>query len=217
MWLRKTDENHTSWATSLEHRLLCQQWAAIRTCRRGKRVVPKYNLLDRKPDCGQRLYNNFGRLSSNLDKIILPPSTLIWTNPTFGNLSITFKSLNDRGTFRFTYSNSCASFSKVYEFKPVSCGAFIAYPNPATDVLTLEFENTERLETLPGKIKLISEKTQEVVRLVDVVDIFSKKLFSSGNKVELRVADLPRGTYYIHSIPQDNSGQEKKSFRIMLE
>ena len=119
--------------------------------------------------------------------------------------------------FKLTYSNSCATFNRFYGIKSVSCAGFLAYPNPATSVITLEFENTQDLEYLPDRIDLISERDQKTVKTVDVIDVFSKKQFKDRNKVELNVIDLPRGTYYLHSIIPKDSKLELQKIRILLE
>ncbi len=76
----------------------------------------------------------------------------------------------------------------------VDIEVFTAYPNPSTDILTLEFEMTEsRL----GKVEVYAMGGQRVIsRIVDIQ--------AGKNKIQTEVADLPTGAY-IAMITTENS------------
>lgn len=158
-----------------------------------------------------------GASSISWTKISSTPASLPWTQPSTGNLSITFQGPNQQGMFRYNYSNACASLSKFYGFKSVSCAGLLAYPNPATSTMTIEFENTEELEYLPERVILISEATKQTVVSLNIGDYFSQKKFRDNNKIDMNVGELPRGVYYIHSVPAKDSKLEVQKIRVVLE
>jgi bacillolysin len=91
------------------------------------------------------------------------------------------------------------------------------YPNPARDLVTIEFEHAESLHALPEQIYLYSEHSTVPVRSVSIREVFENNAFRDGNKIAFRVSDLPRGIYYVHIIPGKNSGQKSEHIRIVLE
>jgi hypothetical protein len=74
----------------------------------------------------------------------------------------------------------------------------------------------QNLYGLPETIKLYSESSTIPVKLIRVADIYNKKEFKDGNKVEINVKDLPRGTYYLHIESKSNSEKIEK-MRILLQ
>lgn len=101
-----------------------------------------------------------------------------------------------------------------------SCGSFrsvAVYPNPATDVLTFQFDNPEIPGSLPGQIELYNESSTKLVKSILVQNAYNNNAFKYGNKVELDVKDLPRGTYYLHVIPDKSADQKIEKMRILLE
>lgn len=92
-----------------------------------------------------------------------------------------------------------------------------ASPNPAKDKLTLQFTNTESLKSLPSDIYLYPENSTNAVRSVSVKDIYDRKAFEDGDKINLSVGDLPRGVYYVHAIPSTDSKLSTQKIRVILE
>jgi hypothetical protein len=121
------------------------------------------------------------------------------------------------GSVSVTPSNACGTGSPAYFTVPAYGQFLMAYPNPATDVLTLEFKSTEVKESLPASIELYSESSTKSVKSVSVQDIAKNNAFKDGNKIELRVADLPRGIYYLHVKPNEKQKQEVQKMRIRLD
>ncbi|WP_353721911.1 T9SS type A sorting domain-containing protein [Dyadobacter sp. 676] len=159
----------------------------------------------------------FGTTSASWTKISSTPASLLWSSTGFGNMSITFKAIGEKGVFRLTTSNVCGSITKFHGFQAVSCAGFTAFPNPASDELTIQFENTESLNYLHNEIQLIDEKSQKNVKTVNLSEIFVLKQFENGNQIKLKVSDLPRGTYYLRGIPAEGSKMEVETLRILLE
>lgn len=95
--------------------------------------------------------------------------------------------------------------------------AYTVYPNPAKDYLTIKFDNTESADVLPERIVLYSEKSTIPALSVSVQEIYNKKEFKGGDKIELDVRELPRGTYYLHVIPKEGTEQKIEKIRIILE
>ncbi|MCE7059284.1 T9SS type A sorting domain-containing protein [Dyadobacter sp. CY343] len=91
------------------------------------------------------------------------------------------------------------------------------YPNPAKDLVTIEFEHAESLHALPEQIHLYSGHSTVPVRSVSIREVFENRGFQDGDKIAFRVSDLPRGIYYVHIIPGKNSGQKPEQIRIVLE
>ncbi|SEJ82709.1 hypothetical protein SAMN05216327_12237 [Dyadobacter sp. SG02] len=106
--------------------------------------------------------------------------------------------------------NACGSVLDGTTICVNSCfGSLIAYPNPATDVVTFDFSNFGDGE-LPDQIQIFDEKSTAAKRSVYVnSNITDRKLLIDTH-------DLPRGTYYFHIIKNDAGGKVEK-FRIVLE
>lgn len=158
-----------------------------------------------------------GASSIGWAKMYSTPTNLLWSSGIGGSLSVTFKAANEQGMFRLTVTNTCGTVQKWYGFKAVNCGMFLAYPNPASDVLTIEFDRADRKEDLPKELKLIAEKSGKTVLSLDVTKTLNDPTANNSGKVQLNVAGFPRGTYYIHSIPDEKSGAQVQKHRIVLE
>ncbi|GGM94430.1 hypothetical protein GCM10010967_29600 [Dyadobacter beijingensis] len=168
------------------------------------------------PTTGNVFTSILGSTSTSWTKISSTPIGLLWSS-SGGNLCITFQSIGQQGIFKLNYSNACAALSKFYGLKSISCANFLVYPNPASDIVTFEFENTNDMDNLYHEIQLICEQSGRVVRTVNVSEIFKGKQFIEGNKVEINVSDLSRGVYYVHAIPGKTSKLKGESVRILLE
>jgi hypothetical protein len=98
------------------------------------------------------------------------------------------------------------------------CARFNAsiYPNPAQDVLTVEFEDVKDVDSVPQTIKLYSEKSTMEVRKVAVKEAYENKSLENGNKIQINVQELPRGIYLLHVIPNEESKEGIEIVRIVL-
>lgn len=112
-------------------------------------------------------------------------------------------------------SNTCGSSTSSPAFYSYPCSFFSVYPNPANDILVLEFESKYNRESLPDAIVLYSEESV-LVREVKPRSLAISN-FTDGNKILLNVKDLPRGTYFLHTFPTKESGKEKEVIRILLQ
>ena len=118
---------------------------------------------------------------------------------------------------RATVTNACGttpmSNQVAYSWKCTNTGANI-YPNPAKDMISVDFESESADKSLPGEIRLYNEKS-DVVRAVSGASTFPAT--RSTRKTQMEVGSLPRGTYYLHVFPAKDSGQKAEVKRIVLE
>jgi predicted Zn-dependent protease len=112
-------------------------------------------------------------------------------------------------------SNTCGSSSRTITFTTPS--SFSVSPNPASDVVQVEFSSTSNLAALPEQLTLVSEKSAKPVRSIKVSEVFASKGFKDGNKVELLTKDLPRGTYYLHILSPRLKDKPLEVVRILLQ
>ena len=137
-------------------------------------------------------------------------------NNAFFTLS-TISVANDRACFESnitnTYAvniitnNTCGVKNRQLFITVNNCGARI-FPNPASNVVKIEFENPDKLESIPDLIELYDERKQKKSKSMDI----------SKNKkglIEMDVSDLPRGTYYLKMTYEKKS--EIETIRIILE
>lgn len=110
-------------------------------------------------------------------------------------------------------SNTCGTSPQSSpSFYSFPCSFMVVYPNPANEVLTFDFGATENTTSLPNEIRLYNEKSNIVRSFIPETAIKN-----DGNKVQLDVKDLPRGIYYLHSIPKNESEKEIEIVRILLQ
>lgn len=133
------------------------------------------------------------------------------------NVNDCYVTTADGAVIQLIVSNGCGNSSAYYFTIPAQGGMMMAYPNPAKNTITLQFKGTDSLDQLPEEVKLFSEKSGASVITISVVDYFNRKAFKEGNKIEVDVASLPRGTYYLHVYPNGKSGAELQRIRMMLE
>lgn len=113
---------------------------------------------------------------------------------------------------QISVSNACGSVLDGTTVCVNSCfGGLVAYPNPAKDVVTLDFSNISDNE-LPDHIQVFEEKSAVVKRSIDV-DVSS----GSKQKVQINTHDWPRGTYYFHVIKGSNAFRKVEKIRVVLE
>lgn len=85
------------------------------------------------------------------------------------------------------------------------------------DNVTVEFANTALPAAMPSKVELFSEKSIAPVRSVVIKEIYDKRGFREGNKLDLNVSDLPRGTYYLHATKSENLNEKVMKSKLILE
>lgn len=154
----------------------------------------------------------FGSLSS-ISWSVNPSSVLIYTS----GAQCAFALNSGQGcTISVTAYSSCGGpQSRNLSFQAYS-GYRIA-PNPATTTVAIDFDRTDFLEALPDEVQLLSEKSTKSVQTIIIKDVFDKKSFKDGNKIEFDVKNLPRGTYYLHVINHRKKNKEVDAIRVILE
>ena len=124
---------------------------------------------------------------------------------------------NGGATVAAVATNSFGTSNTLYYYIPAMGSFTSAYPNPAKDLLTLEFTTLKFSESLPSKIEILSEHHTKPVIYVPVREIYDKNGFADDNKIQIDVKNLSRGIYYLHVSPALNSHEEKSIVRILLE
>lgn len=115
-------------------------------------------------------------------------------------------------------ANACGSSQTSVTICAQNCFAsYTAYPNPAKDQVTIEFEDVDRADALPDEIILLSEASTKAIKTVNVQDAFYRKALKNGHQVQIEVKDLPRGTYYLHIKNSRRKNKEVDSIRLLLE
>jgi Trypsin/Secretion system C-terminal sorting domain len=101
----------------------------------------------------------------------------------------------------------CGSNQKNLFITVNNCG-YRLFPNPATSIVNLEFENPEQPESIPIAVEIYDEKKQKKLKSFDW-----KK--SKSKKKEIDVSDLPRGTHYVKLY--FDKKKEVETIRLILE
>ncbi len=115
-------------------------------------------------------------------------------------------------------SNVCGSSSDGTTICVDDCFArYSAYPNPAKDVINLELSEVRNKDLLPESIELFEEKSAKKVKSIDVKAAFDKQVLKSDGIFRIEVGDLPRGIYYLHINPKEESKQKVQIIRVSLE
>lgn len=99
-----------------------------------------------------------------------------------------------------------------YSWKCTNTGA-IVYPNPATNIISVDFESETAETELPKEILLFNEKST-LVRSISNSGATAGEIASK--KTQFDVATLPRGTYYVYVIPTKDSGRKTEVKRVVL-
>lgn len=114
--------------------------------------------------------------------------------------------------------NTCGSTNQTLTICTNNCFArYTVFPNPAKDYITIDFDQIESANSLPDEIVLLSEKTTQAVKSIDVQSLYLRKGLKNGKQIEIEAKDLPRGIYYLHI---KNSRLEEKKLdviRILLD
>jgi hypothetical protein len=88
------------------------------------------------------------------------------------------------------------------------------YPNPASNVVSLEFNDSKSADNIPFQINLYSEKSTKAVKSLSFEQARALDSYKLNKKIEMDVSSLPRGTYYI---PDEKSKLSVQKERIILE
>ena len=135
---------------------------------------------------------------------------------TTGNNGAVISSGSNQGGFalKASKSNACGTTDRYYGFYASNGNNYRIYPNPTTDVLTIEIEKTDKMDDLPDIIELYSDNSTISVKSIKPKDLFEKKVLE--NKIEILVKDLKRGTYFLHIQTDKNKERPREIMRIIL-
>lgn len=117
-------------------------------------------------------YNNYAG-SGNMNIDLYTPSSPTTQMYVYSN------STNGLRQVKVTATNSCGNYAEDFVFYIQS--GFKVYPNPATEKITLEFDNAAVRPAMPSKIELYAEKSGQSVRSVIVKEVFDRNGFQEGN------------------------------------
>lgn len=137
----------------------------------------------------------------------------------YGNGIAYFNSYNnDCYGLDVTATNACGNTQDGVTICVEDCFYFYrVFPNPAKNYFYLEFDQTDNLSSLPERVELLSEKSTNPVRSINIQEVHQRKGFVNGNRLEFDVKDLPRGVYYVHVINSRRKEKEKDSIRLIIE
>lgn len=117
-----------------------------------------------------------------------------------------------------TATNSCGTGTPYCFYIPPAGGYFkTVYPNPTTDLLSIEFSGDLSSHTISYDLILYSEKSMEAVRRYTYEDLLTSDSFQSKQKLEMDVKEIPRGVYYLHLIPDPKSKMPIQKVRVILD
>lgn len=137
----------------------------------------------------------------------------------YGNGMAYFNSYNnDCYGLNVTATNACGNTQDGVTICVEDCFySYRVYPNPAKNYFYLEFDQTDNLSSLPERVELLSEKSTNPVRSINIQEVHERKGFVNGNRLEFDVKDLPRGVYYVHVTNSRRKEKEKDSIRLIIE
>ena len=98
-------------------------------------------------------------------------------------------------------------------FEQSNCGSmFLVYPNPANQVLHIEFDENLKESFIPETVSLFAEKSKTSVMTFQVKDVITRD--SKNNAISMDIQGLERGVYYLHVKSWD--GKVEK-LRVLME
>lgn len=113
--------------------------------------------------------------------------------------------------------NACGQAG--YTFIMYDCNGYRIAPNPAKGKINIVFEHVDDIKTLPVQIDLLSEKSTNSLKSVDIKQVFNSKNFANGNTIVIDAEGLPKGIYYLHMKFDEQSKRNNKTdkIRVVLE
>ncbi len=109
----------------------------------------------------------------------------------------------------------CGSSSPYYFYLPSSGSMLKVYPNPVSEILSVEVGEFGDLENLPYMLDLYSEKSGNKVRSISVDEIHKLGSLKDG-KIEMDVRGLPKGLYFLHIVPRKGKGNKTEKMQIII-
>ncbi len=168
--------------------------------------------------CNQTVYYSTNQLPGATSYTWFWPNG--WTNASgqgTRNLSVTTNNASGQVGVRVAACGGQGGSPGTIYTSVSGCFARMAvYPNPSSDVVQIEFDQTDVADLLPERLTLYSERSTKPVKIVNIKEIFDKKAFRDGNKVDVDVHSLPRGVYYIHLTSPKQKAGEVDRIRVIL-
>lgn len=130
-----------------------------------------------------------------------------WNSPTPFNQKIYIRAKNACGGWS-PYLETTWTFSSFFAKYSVS-------PNPASDYVTLLFEDLVNSNGLPELVELMSENSTTPIKSLSTTSSSFESVKNNNNKLSIPVSDLPRGTYYLHVSYGNKKNPDKH--RVVLE
>lgn len=127
-------------------------------------------------------------------------------------------------TIRLNATNACGASYTFYNFTSENCPSYYqytVYPNPASDYVTIEFENSKEEKDYPEQFDLIEESAYgsgQPVRTLDTRKESTKQIAKNTRQLTINVKDLPRGRYILR-VTKEKEQKDKQidAIRIVLE
>lgn len=125
-------------------------------------------------------------------------------NPTSQTIHIRARNSCGWGSYKATNWTVSMFFAK-----------YTVSPNPASDHLTLLFEDLIDPRGIPNHLELFHESSTIPVRTKKVSASDFEGINNNNNRLSMEVKDLPRGIYYLHVNYNEKKSPERH--RILLE
>ena len=90
---------------------------------------------------------------------------------------------------------------------------FLAYPNPANDVLYIDVDQPAMIEKYRAAGKTVSNLSYDI-RLYNTSGTLALQTTSSSNKIQLSISNIPDGIYFLHLYDGIESAPEVKQIVI---
>lgn len=125
---------------------------------------------------------------------------------------------------KLNMTNACGTSEASYFFNAAECSGYYrytVYPNPASDYMTIEFEDSKETKNYPEQFDLIEESAYgsgQPVKTLDVREESTKQIAKNTRQLTINVKDLPRGRYILRVIKEkEQKDKQVDVIRILLE
>lgn len=120
-----------------------------------------------------------------------------------GNMVIDLYSPNSANTQMYVHSNSTNGMRQVKLTATNTCGNYAedfvfyvpgmakAYPNPAKDILVVDFAEYTKVEELPSKILLFPENNTNPLKIIKTSELSDQQGFENSPLIKIDVSNLP--------------------------
>lgn len=175
---------------------------------------PSYNPVDELPAYVTTNFSFAGATSSNAYIKSQDAQNAVTWNTASGPFGLTlnfdFIYPNQWVEFEITASNACGTtIFDVSFFGPSEMGMYMYSPNPASDVLTVEYKYKEDI----SKEKRVKKEFEVKILNDKGVVVKSEKNLSGTNKLVLNTSKLPNDTYFLYII----EGKREIKHQIIIQ